>query len=304
MTQNNKRPKDFVIHPNGDFQGELRRIALSAHPEVSVIIPTLDGDRNGFLPVLIDQIREQTFTALEILIIKGDRRQGRAINLGALMAEGEILITMDDDTRLGHQGVIENMVRAIRNHPDVGIVGVSNVVPKEAPLLTRLVMKQIPRRSSPIVSRMTESDMAEHPCLAIPKSLFYHIGGENELIPRGLDPYLRYMVRKAGYRVVVIPNTWIHHLPPPTILRLIRQFFRNGQGAAFCQKFYPQWVLELTRAHANPERLQRGMAYRLGRNFILLAVSLVQGRLLYVISQISYLTGFCLGMLRLRQDSV
>jgi len=304
MTRNNQRPNDFVIHPNGDFQGKLRMVPLSTHPEVSVIIPTLDGDRNGSLPVLIDQIKKQTFTDLEILIIQGDIRQGRAINLGALMAEGEILITMDDDTRLGHPEVIENMVRAIRNHPDVGIVGVSNVVPKDAPLLTRLVMKQIPRRSSPIVSRMTESDMAEHPCLAITKSLFYHIGGENELIPRGLDPYLRYMVRRAGYRVVVIPNTWIHHLPPSTMSRLIRQFFRNGQGAAFCQKFYPQWVLELSRVHTNPERLQRGMVYRLGRNFILLSVSLVQGRLLYVISQISYLAGFCLGLLRLRQDSV
>jgi hypothetical protein len=146
--------------------------------------------------------------------------------------------------------------------------------------------------------------MAEHPCLGISKPLFYMIGGENELIPRGLDPYLRHMVRKSGYRVVVIPNTWIHHLPPPSLSCLIRQFFRNGKGSAFCQKFYPQWVLELTRTHSNPKRIHRSMIYRFARNYIHLVGSLVKGKPLYFITQISYLAGFCLGILILKQDHI
>lgn len=304
MLNKNKRQKDFVRHPNGEFQGRIERVPLSPDTEVSIIIPTLDGCRNGYLPILLEQIKKQSFSDLEILVIHGDHRQGRAINLGALIAKGEILITMDDDTRLGHNRVIENMVHVIRNNPDIGIVGVSNIVPEEASLLVRLAMKQIPRRSSPIVSQITDSDMAEHPCLAIPKSLFYEIGGENELIPRGLDPYLRYMVRKNGYRVVVIPNTWIHHLPPSTLPHLIRKFFCNGKGAAFCQKFYPQWVLELTRSHLNPEKIHRGMIYRLARNYIYLAVSLIKGKPLYFITQISYLAGFCMGILTLKQDYI
>ena len=293
-----------MLYPNGDFRGCLKRISLSAHPEVSVIIPTLDGDRNGYLPLLLDQIKKQTFTNLEILVIRGDHRQGRAINFGALTAKGDILITMDDDTRLGHSEVIENMVSVIKNNPDIGIAGVSNLVPKQASLLIKLAMKQIPRRSSPMVNQITDSDMAEHPCLTISKSLFYRIGGENELIPRGLDPYLRYMVREAGYRVVVIPHTWIHHLPPSSPIRLIGQFFRNGKGAAFCQKFYPHWVLELTRSHSNPEKMQRGLLFRLARNFIFLAGSLVQGKAIYFITQISYVAGFCLGILTLKEDQI
>jgi glycosyltransferase involved in cell wall biosynthesis len=302
LLSKNKRKKDFVRYPNGEFQGRVERITLNPDPEVSVIIPTLDGYRNGYLTVLLEQIKKQSFSDIEVLVIHGDHRQGRAINLGALIARGRILITMDDDTRLGHKKVIENMVRAIKNNPDIGIVGVSNVVPKEASLLIRLAMKQIPRRSSPIVSQITDSDMAEHPCLAIPKSLFCRIGGENELIPRGLDPYLRYMVRNNGYRVVVIPKTWIHHLPPPSLLRLIRQFFRNGKGAAFCQKFYPQWVLELTRSHSNPQEIRRGIIYRLARNYINLLVSLIKGKPLYFVTQVSYLAGFCLSILTLKQD--
>ena len=130
MTNMKTRQKDFVRYPNGDFQGCIEKISLHSHPAVSIIIPTLDGYRNGYLPILLEQIKEQSFTKLEILIIQGDRRQGRAINLGALMAKGKILITMDDDTRLGHNRVIENMVKVIKSNPDIGIVGVSNVVPK------------------------------------------------------------------------------------------------------------------------------------------------------------------------------
>lgn len=304
MIKEEKRAKDFVLYPNGDFRGRLRKISLSAHPEVSIIIPTLDGDRNGYLPLLLEQIKKQTYTNLEIVVIQGDHRQGRAINQGALSAEGNILITMDDDTSLGDSRVIENMISVIKNNPDIGIVGVSNVVPKQASLLIRLAMEQIPRRSSPIVSQIIDSDMAEHPCLAISKVLFYKIGGENELIPRGLDPYLRYMVRKAGYRVVVIPHTWIHHLPPSNPIRLIKQFFRNGKGAAFCQKFYPHWVLELTRSHSNPEKMQRGLLFRLARNIIFLVFSLMQGKIIYFITQISYLAGFCLGILTLKKEQI
>lgn len=293
---------DFVLHPNGDFQGRLEVITLGARPLVSVIIPTLNGDRNGYLPVLIEQIKAQSIKDLEIILVRGDRRQGRAINQGALIARGDILVTMDDDTRLGHERVIENMVAVLNAHPDIGIVGVSNVVPGDATLLTRLAMRQIPRRCSPLVSRITDSDMAEHPCMAIRKSLFYRIGGENELIPRGLDPYLRFMVRREGYRVVVIPGTWIHHLPPPGMIPMIRQFFRNGKGAAFCQKFYPQWVLELTRTHASPDRVRRGMSYRIVRNTVNLVTSLIQGKIVFFITQLSYLAGFCFGLLTLRED--
>ncbi|MGA1867646.1 MAG: glycosyltransferase [bacterium] len=288
--------RDFVRYPNGTCQGHIKTISLSPHPEVTIIIPTLDGDRNGYLPFLLKQIDTQSFSRIEVLLIQGDHRQGRAINLGASVAKGDILITMDDDTRLGHTRVIQNLVCALKNDPHIGIAGVSNIVPKDASWLTKLAMQQIPRRNSPLVSKITDSDMAEHPCLAIRKSLFFQIGGENELIPRGLDPYLRQKVREAGFRVVVIPDTWIHHLPPPSLLKMITQFFRNGKGAAFCQKFYPQWVLELTRSHANPHIMQRSLPYRGARNCINLTFSLMQGKPLFFITQIAYITGFFWGM--------
>jgi len=41
-----------------------------------------------------------------------DPRQGRAINRGVRAARGDIIITLDDDTQLGHPRVLENLVRA------------------------------------------------------------------------------------------------------------------------------------------------------------------------------------------------
>ena len=99
--------------------------------------------------------------------------------------------------------------------------------------------------------------MAEHPLLIIRRDVFLKIGGENELIPRGLDPYLREEFRKAGFRVVVVPGARYSHLPPATFFKLVKQFFINGKHAAFCNIFYPQWVIETPNYHGefSPQKL-------------------------------------------------
>lgn len=210
----------FVKHLNAEGSPaevqviEGREVGATG-PEVSVLIPTSDAWRGGYFPQLLEQLNAQTFQDFEVLVLKGDRRQGRAINTGAAQARGDILVTLDDDTRMGHPEVLANLVAAIRADPEIGMAGVANTVPEDAPWLVRRVMKEIPRRSSEVVREIVESDMAEHPCCAIPKRVFYEIGGENEIVPRGLDPYLRREIRRAGYRVVVIPDTYIHHLPRP-----------------------------------------------------------------------------------------
>ncbi len=178
-------------------------------PRLSIVIPTAHEDRRGLLTQLLRQLQDQTEQRFEVILVQGDRRQGRAINTGAAVARGEILVTMDDDTRIGHPELLERILQAFASDPMIGIVGVANLPPPDAPWVVRRAMRELPRRSSPLVDRITDSDLAEHPCLAIRKDLFYRVGGEHEWIPRGLDPYLRREVRRAGYRVVVIPNAWI-----------------------------------------------------------------------------------------------
>ncbi len=296
----------FVRHlrngPPPAIQVLLGREAAS-RPLLTVIIPTADGRRDGNLARLLAQLERQTFQQFEVVIVRGDRRQGRAINTGAAIARGDLLVTLDDDTRIGPDNLFEQMVAVFTREEMVGIVGVPNLVPQDAPWVVRRAMRELPRRSSAPVGRMTDSDMAEHPCLAIRKALFYRVGGEHEWIPRGLDPYLRCEVRRLGYRVVVIPGVWIHHLLPPTLRGILRQYFRNGLGAAYVRKFYSEFAIDQATDHRDlpPKSSPARRAWRYaGRLFL----SLVTIRWIYLGTLVSYALGYAWGLWSLREDSL
>jgi len=292
--------REFVKYRLPDYPSEVSVAAGSAvsgstFPQLSIIIPTLDGDRNGYFPILLRQLQDQTFQQYELIVVKGDPRQGRAINTGAALARGSYLMTLDDDIRIGHRELLQELVSTLEMYPEIGMAGVANRIPAEAPWLVRRVMQEMPRRRSAMVDRITVSDMAEHPCLIMRKDIFYQVGGENEFLPRGLDPYLRQAFRQAGYKVVVIPKVFIHHLPPSTFGRLLRQFFRNGVAAAYVNRYHPEWVIELTSDHRELRRVRIGWKARMRRQFFQLARALGSLRLIFFLNQCAYLTGFLWG---------
>lgn len=265
-------------------------------PHVTVVIPTADGRRSGNLEKLLDQLTRQTFQQFEVIVVEGDRRQGRAINTAAAIARGEILITMDDDSRLGHDELLDRLTRAFREDETIGIAGVANVIPPDAPWVVRRAMRELPRRSSALVDRVTDSDMAEHPCLAIRKDIFYRVGGEHEWIPRGLDPYLRREVRRLGYRVVVIPDAWIHHLLPATVGGVLRQYYRNGVEAAYVNKFFPEFVIDQATTHFEEAPSESGVGPRGTRYAARFVGALAGGRWIYASTLMMYALGYVRGM--------
>jgi glycosyltransferase involved in cell wall biosynthesis len=48
----------------------------------------------------LNQLSQQTVKDFETIVIKGDKRQGRAINTGVDFARGTYIVTLDDDTSL------------------------------------------------------------------------------------------------------------------------------------------------------------------------------------------------------------
>lgn len=286
-----KRP--FVKHTNPKVSpGEFwHYLPDNIQPEISIIIPTFDAYRGGYFLKLLGQISRQNFLQLEIIVVRADPRQGRAINIGAALAKGKYLLTLDDDTALPDPETFSKLVAVMEKHPEIGMAGGNNVIPEDASPFVRTVMKQIPRRSWKPVQKIIDSDLAEHPCLIMRTEEFKKVGGENELIPRGLDPYLREEFRKLGKRVVVIPGVIYHHLPPDSLAKLWRQFYRNGRHAAYTNRNYAQWVIETPSKHGS-FKTHKSFLLRLLRFPVRLLHSFLTGRFIWFLCEVAYALGF------------
>ncbi len=270
--------------------------ADNASPRLSLIIPTADADRGGYFRQLMRQLSAQDFQDFELYVIKGDKRQGRAINIGAELASGEYLLTVDDDSSLPDSNTLSKLVQAMDEYPEIGMAGGNNTVPEWATPFVKRVMRQVPRRSWQPVSEIVDSDLAEHPCLIMRTELFRRVGGENERIPRGLDPYLRKAFREVGSRVVILPGIVYHHLPPETWKKLLTQFFRNGRQAAYANIHSPEWVIETPAEHG--EFTERVPLWRRVFRFPLrMLTSLLRGKWVWVLCEACYACGFVIGWL-------
>lgn len=271
-------------------------------PRVSVIIPSWDGRRGGAVPNLLASIARQTFTDYEIHLIQAVSPQGKAINKGAHNARGEILIILDDDSRLADSSVFQRLVDAIDADPKIGMAGASIVVPPEATPFQQRAARQFPRFNTPVVETVTDSDFACHGCCAIPRRLFSSVGGEREDIIRGLDPDLRMRIRSAGYRVVLVPHARIYHPLPNGWGPLLRTFARNGYGSAYAWKFQPETVLETHESlDESSFRPRSSLPYRVVRFPFRLLKAIAELKLMRFAAYCSYAVGYFWGLLTAKE---
>ena len=117
-------------------------------------------------------------------------------------------------------------------------------------------------------------------------------------------PGARTEVRRLGYRVVVVPETWIHHLLPSTFRGILRQYYRNGMGAAYVRKFYPQWVIEQAEAHNEPVGERTSLPARALRYLGRTGRAVRRGQWVYLGTLGAYALGYAWGITTLREDSL
>lgn len=274
-------------------------------PRVSIVIPSLDGFRDGCVPRLLESVAAQTFRDHVVYLVRGVSPQGRAINEGVELSGGEIVVILDDDSTLADDSVLERLIACLDSDSSIGMAGASIVLSDQASAFQRRAAKQFPRFNTPVVDRTTDSDLACHGCCAIPRRVFEEVGGEREDILRGLDPDLRVRIRSAGYRVVLAPHARIYHPLPGSMHNLLRMFFRNGFGSAYARKFQPESVFETHESvRIDGFQPQRTFLYRLARFPLRLALALARGHMQRFAAYTAYACGYVWGMFAAREIRV
>jgi GT2 family glycosyltransferase len=274
-------------------------------PRVRVIIPSRDGFRDGFVPRLKESIAAQTYRDYEVREIVGVSPQGKAINLGVEGAACEILIILDDDSRLADEHVFQLLVDTLDADPTIGMAGAAIVLPPESSRFQRAASGQFPRFNVMPVKEVLDSDMACHGCCAIPTRIFHEVGGEREDIIRGLDPDLRVRLRERGYRVVLAPHARIYHPLPDGWKRLGRIFFRNGFGSAYAWKYQPDSVYEThEKLDAADFQPATSLPYRLLRYPWRLVAAALQWKWMRFYAYVAYALGYAWGLLTAQRQAL
>jgi GT2 family glycosyltransferase len=285
--------KNSISLPHGVTLKREDLRGTDAPPRLSIIVPTRDGYAGGLIDRLRCDLAKQTFRDFEFILVIGDKRQGRAINTGVAHARGEIIMTMDDDTVLLFADTVGRVVRVFDEDPRIGMAGASTVVPPWASPFQRRACREIPRRHFPIVKETVDSDMVQHPCLAMPKKVFLEISGEDEELIRGLDPVLRYKTRRAGYRVVIAANAAIAHMLPDTFRKVFAMYFRNGRGSAFAKKFYADRIYDSAPGfEGDAFKASRPFAFRVLRRLANIVRSIAKGETIRLGTDVAYTLGF------------
>jgi len=164
-----------------------------------------------------------------------------------------------------------------------------------------MAAKQFPRFNMPIVKALIDSDLPCHGCVAFPMEIFKKVGMERDDILRGLDPDLRVRIRQAGYRVVLVPETWAYHPLPSSFAKFIRTFIRNGYGSAYMQKVHPELNYDTHEGLESKDFVaKRSFFYRILRYPIRLLHSLVTFQWIRFTGYFVYLIGYAVGCLSFR----
>src|ERR671933_2316353 len=205
-------------------------------PSVAVIIPSLHGD----VVPLLASVRCQILQPAEVEVVRGGRPNGRARNRGVMRTTAPVLIFVDDDATLGDEHVIANLVAPLLDDPSVGVSGSSKLLPPNAQWFQRWVAREVPRIVHPVVERPLETnpDLPSFyceittTCAAMRREVFKEVGGFDETLVRGVDTEFFVRVRRQGYRLLLVPRTWVYHPAPATLGALLRKQFLYGVGHA------------------------------------------------------------------------
>lgn len=263
-------------------------------PTVTIIIPSLEGKEEN-LRRLSDTICRSGIPndKQEIIAVVNVSPNGRARNVGAIHANGEYLVFIDDDVTFPDAGDLRRIVGFLDDREAVGLCGPAQQLPPGLSDLEHQRAVQMPRNHVESVDTFIETDMVTHACLAISRNVFFEIGMEHPNLISGTDPDLRHRVRSRGLKVGLVPNTTVYH-PPVTGWRdHLRSNFLGGRRSRAVRREYPSYHFS-----ADPDRTtleepdENTLTDRLIRQGSYLGRRLLQGHAWALAAQFSYQVGY------------
>lgn len=200
-------------------------------PEASVIIPSRDGYRGGNVPRLIQQLKEQTFNNIEIIISKNEYPNGHARNVGASIASysAKYYVLFDDDVELSNGSVLEAMLLPFKRDGSIGLTGVAQLNPPDSTFFQKWLAQDLAYGEKPAVTEDTEIFGIEvgHAGIAIPKYIWQYVGGEDDELVAGTDVDLLIRLRASGYKTVKVPVS-VYHPQCKSVGDVMKTYWRHG----------------------------------------------------------------------------
>jgi len=206
----------------------------SIKPHVSVVIPSLDGSRGGNVDQLINQLKNQTFKSIEIILSINESPNGHARNVGIEKASisSQYFCFFDDDVSLDSNDVILNFLSGLEDS-SIGMVGASQMPPEHSNLFEKWIGYDLNKSKFPVQKFVVDTEMATHCGLGIKRELWEELEGEDDNLVTGTDTDLRQRIRDAGYRVVVVPNTLVYHPTTANLPMIFKSAIRHGKYQVF-----------------------------------------------------------------------
>jgi GT2 family glycosyltransferase len=240
------------VHPTGVYR--IRR-TLRRVPSVTVVIPTRGSrsvvrgvGRTLVVDAVASVLEKTTYPDYDVLVVADsdtprtvrDRLVSLApdrvrviefaypfsysekINLGAVRAQGELLLFLNDDTEVVTPDWLDTMVSVLA--PDVGMVGAKLLYEDGAIQhlglhvggghVRHTAEGEPAEAGGPFSDYWLEREVSgvTGACALVPRRVFDEVGGLSTVLPINFnDVDLGFKMLEAGYRIVLTPYAVLHH---------------------------------------------------------------------------------------------
>ncbi|HOQ30714.1 MAG TPA: glycosyltransferase, partial [Armatimonadota bacterium] len=238
-----------VWNEAGSLQEFLRALLAQTLPADEIVIS--DGGSTDGTRELLQEVAHEEPRVHPILLPRSNRSVGR--NAAIEAARNEIIAVTDAGSRADPDW-LERITAPLRADPTVCMVGGYYRALARSPLQEAIAAATVvpPERVDP------ETFLPSSRSLAFRKEAWARVGGYPEWSDHNEDTIFALALRRAGCRMVFVPDAVVSWEPSPDLRRLFKQFYRYARGDAQAGLFFGHYWKNLAIPAA-------GAAYLLGR---------------------------------------